>query len=548
VLAFDPGGTVVDATPAAVEMLGRRFSELVGSRAEDADWLVLETPEGPMSVHPAIAALKTKQPVRNVLVRNHRRDGADVWLQVDAEPVSGPGSEISKVILRLTDVTHLFARSMLTTRGAGDHIISEVVNELAEVRLQSRAVLFAVTRALARIRSGTWVATMLDKDPRTCQVVAADGEHPELAEYIHRRLESLDPPGHTATSGLALKVIETGEPILIKQTPVADLWAGSSSDVDTYIADHPIPIEIGNVDMLSVPMRARGVAIGVLALYERQTSNPLSEKDIGWMQAVADRTAVAIENAQLYEDAVRRLERLTSLQSLSLALSSSPDLRLTLKVILDQVTIQLGVDAADVLLLDETDNMLSPAASTGFFATAVPEYRLPLDEGMPGPAESRRIMAITPLGAFSQARRRSLFAREGFKAYGAVPLISRGKLLGALEVFHRTPLSPDSEWTAFLEALGSVAAIAIDNASMQERLRRPQAAPARLPVAAPSSLTRLELQILRLVVGGLTNKEIASEVHVSQNTVKFHMRQLFQKTQTGNRTELAHRAAKEGWF
>src|SRR4029077_3858458 len=137
-------------------------------------------------------------------------------------------------------------------------------------------------------------------------------------------------------------------------------------------------------------------------------------------------------------------------------------------------------DAADVLLLDETDNTLALAASTGFLATSVPEYRLPVDDaGMPGSVvTSRCIETVTALSAFSQFRRRSLFAREGFKAYGAVPLITRGKLLGALEVYHRTQLSPDQEWVDFLDALGSVAAIAIDNAAMQDKLRR---APLGLP-------------------------------------------------------------------
>ena len=71
---------------------------------------------------------------------------------------------------------------------------------------------------------------------------------------------------------------------------------------------------------------------------------------------------------------------------------------------------------------------------------------------------------------------------------------------------------------------------------------------ARRAPAPPRDLSRLELQIIRFVVEGRTNREIASEVHLSQNTVKFHMRQIFQKTGTSNRTELAHQVAKEGWL
>jgi PAS domain S-box-containing protein len=549
-VAYDPNGQITEANEAALSMLGLARRQLVGSYAEDADWLVLEAPDGPISVHPVIAALKSQQPVRGVIARAHRPDGVDVWIQVDAVPHLGASGEIAHVVSSLTDVTYLFTHSRLTSKGAGDHIVSEVVNALADVHLDSRAIMVGVTDALGRMRPGTWVATLLDKDPSTCQVVASNSANPEFAEYINRHLAAQERPGHAATTGIDHRLIESGQPLLLRNVTVEKMQELNGPEIQAYAAEHPLPQPVESVNMLAVPMRARGAVVGTLALYEIPGSNPLTEKDSIWMQAVADRTALAIENAQLYEDAVRRLERLTSLQSLSLALSASPDIRLTLKVILDQVAAHLKVDAADVLLLDETDNMMTLAASTGFLATAVPDYRLPVDEGLPGRAVlSRRIETVTALSAFSQFRRRSLFAREGFKSYGAVPLVTRGKLLGALEVYHRSPLAPDQEWVDFLDALGSVAAIAIDSAALQDRLRRAQAGQlARRAPAPPKDLSRLELQIVRLVVEGRTNREIASEVHLSQNTVKFHMRQILQKTDVSNRTELAHLVAKEGWL
>lgn len=551
VIAYDGRGQIADANEAALGLLGMTRHELIGSYAEQANWLVLEGPEGPISVHPVTAALKSHQDVRGVLARHRRPDGVDVWIQVDAVPQPANGDDsATQVVASLTDVTHLFARSRLTSRGAGDHIVSEVVDQLADIQLDSRAILVAVTTALSRMRDGTWLATLLDKDPATCQLVAVDQGTPEIAEYINRRVAQNQPPGHATTAGIDQRVIESGQPLSVRNVSLEALREMNGPEVQAYAAEHPLPIPIESMNVLTVPMRARGAVVGTLALYELPNSNPLTEKDTLWMQAVADRTAVAIENAQLYEDAVRRLERLTSLQSLSLALSASPDLRLTLKVILDQVATQLKIDAADVLLLDESDNMLTLAASTGFLATAVPDYRLPAEEGLPGQSlASRRIETVTALSAFSQFRRRSLFAREGFKSYGAVPLITRGKILGALEVYHRSQLSPDQEWVDFLDALGSVAAIAIDNAAMQDKLRRAQAGmPVRRMAAPPRDLSRLEMQIVRMAVEGRTNREIASEVHLSQNTVKFHMRQIFQKTGAGNRTELAHQVAKEGWF
>jgi two-component system, NarL family, nitrate/nitrite response regulator NarL len=56
-------------------------------------------------------------------------------------------------------------------------------------------------------------------------------------------------------------------------------------------------------------------------------------------------------------------------------------------------------------------------------------------------------------------------------------------------------------------------------------------------------LTRRELEIVTAVVGGATNKTIARQFSISENTVKRHIRQIFDKVGVSNRTELAVFAA-----
>lgn len=543
IVVYDGSGVIVEANAASTDLLGLSAAELMGSSAERAEWLVTDSADGPLSVHPVVAAIKARQPVRGALARVRRPDGVDLWLQVDAIPELADG-EVTRVVATITDVTHLIARSRMSARSPGDHVIAEVTDVLAQARLDPHAILATVTRALSRLRPGIWVTAVIGKDPEAMRVIATDDSDPSIASYI----EAMQLSGAVSTTPITTRVIETGEPMLIPSVSLEALNSLLNDEIRHYIGTHPTPWP-HQLGVLVVPMRARGATIGTLGLFERIGSNPLSEKDVLWVQSIADRIGFAVDNAQLYEDAVQRLDRLTALQAVSLAVSASPDLRLTLKVILDHVTAQLKVDAADVLLLDETDNSLALAASTGFLATAVPDYRLPADEGIPGGAvSSRRIETVTALSAFSQFRRRSMFAREGFRAYGAVPLSSRGKLLGALEVFHRGQLTPDQEWLGFLDALGSVAAVAIDNATMQERLRHVRHVPEVRRRAPVPEMTRIETDILRMAVEGLTNREIAAQVHLSQNTVKFHVRKILQKAGASNRTELASHAIKEGWL
>ncbi|HEY6275382.1 MAG TPA: BREX system ATP-binding domain-containing protein [Streptosporangiaceae bacterium] len=60
---------------------------------------------------------------------------------------------------------------------------------------------------------------------------------------------------------------------------------------------------------------------------------------------------------------------------------------------------------------------------------------------------------------------------------------------------------------------------------------------------ATSGVTTREADVLRLVAGGLTNKEIAARLHLSPRTVEKHVESLLRKTGARTRTELAVAAA-----
>lgn len=67
------------------------------------------------------------------------------------------------------------------------------------------------------------------------------------------------------------------------------------------------------------------------------------------------------------------------------------------------------------------------------------------------------------------------------------------------------------------------------------------------PVAADdSSLTTRELEVLRLVADGSTNGEIARRLWVTEQTVKFHLSNVYRKLNVGNRTEATHYAHVNG--
>ncbi len=52
-----------------------------------------------------------------------------------------------------------------------------------------------------------------------------------------------------------------------------------------------------------------------------------------------------------------------------------------------------------------------------------------------------------------------------------------------------------------------------------------------------SELTERELEVLRLMVDGQTNQQIAKQLHISESTTRFHVGKLFSKLGVSNRTE-----------
>lgn len=69
-----------------------------------------------------------------------------------------------------------------------------------------------------------------------------------------------------------------------------------------------------------------------------------------------------------------------------------------------------------------------------------------------------------------------------------------------------------------------------------------------MPADYGEALSERELEIVKFVSDGLTNREIAVRAYLSPNTVKVHLRNIFTKTGVASRTELTVLALQEGWI
>ncbi len=169
----------------------------------------------------------------------------------------------------------------------------------------------------------------------------------------------------------------------------------------------------------------------------------------------------------------KQMRRMMALHHIDTTITASSDVRVTLNVILDEVTSVLNADAA-VLLLNTHSQTLEYVAGRGFKTEALIHTRLRVGQGYAGRAAlERQVIAVPNLqespGAMSAS---PLLAEEHFIGYYAVPLIAKGQVKGVLEVFQRSVADAESEWLNFLEILAGQAAIAIDNATLFDDLQR----------------------------------------------------------------------------
>jgi DNA-binding CsgD family transcriptional regulator len=116
-----------------------------------------------------------------------------------------------------------------------------------------------------------------------------------------------------------------------------------------------------------------------------------------------------------------------------------------------------------------------------------------------------------------------------------------------LGVLHARRAGQDQAIGYLTQAIGGYQLIgaAADAARVRRRLRnlgvrrRHWAHSARRPVTGWDSLTATERTAGDLVAQGLNNRQIASRMYVSVNTVAFYLRQIFRKLNIGSRVELA---------
>jgi HD-GYP domain-containing protein (c-di-GMP phosphodiesterase class II)/putative methionine-R-sulfoxide reductase with GAF domain/DNA-binding NarL/FixJ family response regulator len=326
---------------------------------------------------------------------------------------------------------------------ASDALIGAVTANIADL---SQKIAQIVISEFQHTNCSLW---LLPKDSDCLQRGAIVGTF--SSEFVERSLLVAGP-------GLIPKAVRTGQFV-------------NSSDVlvdPDYLAGWSLARS-----ELVLPLKSGGRVIGALDV---QSTEPFAfhDDDVRTMSQFASRASLMLEHARLVSETAQHLHRLSALHTVDLAVASSLDLQVTLKVFLEQVITQLHVDAADVLLINPHFHLLEYAAGRGFRGTEIGRASLMVGEDAAGrSALERKVVGVSELGSSSEPLSHpERIAGEGFVSVYAAPLIARGQVKGVLELYFRKQFRADTEWENFVETLARQAAVAIDDAHLFEQLQR----------------------------------------------------------------------------
>ncbi|MCA1666356.1 MAG: PAS domain S-box protein [Thermomicrobia bacterium] len=293
ILVQDHTGTIVFINDAGARACG--FPSAAAMRAtpiaEVLDKFVLLDEAGqpfPIASLPAQRVLRGMTATETVLRTRVRDSHEERWSVVNATPVRDEQGAVAFAISIFQDITER-KRAEATTRFFADAsaILAESLDY--ETTLQRIA-------ELAVPRVADWCSVDIadvEGVPHLLAIAHVDTEKVALAHEYRRRY----PADPAARYGVA-EAMRSGKSQLATAIPDAALVAGA------HDADHLAMLRaLGLASSMIVPLIARGRVLGTITFVSSSPTRRYGPPDLAFAETLAERAALAIDNARLYRDA-----------------------------------------------------------------------------------------------------------------------------------------------------------------------------------------------------------------------------------------------------
>ncbi|HBA40131.1 MAG TPA: hypothetical protein DCZ05_10430 [Deltaproteobacteria bacterium] len=286
------------------------------------------------------------------------------------------------------------------------------------------------------------------KDPVTGNVTLA--AHRGISQkYVETLLHERTPGGKSD------QVFESGEPLVINDP------AGSLQKEETR--------REGSRAMSWFPMKVRGRAVGIMNVSTTRPI-PFQPREVELLKAVGNVIGVAVENARLFEQTQRDLERIQALRDIDQAVTSTLDLHAVLKVLMEKIDLLLPYSVVQVWLMNKETGVLERTACWNLDEA---EWKGRSIRGTPllvkAAVEGKAPVTVGNLQTDPRTLNRDFYIRHGLVSYLGVPLIVKGQVLGVIVFLTREERQFTKEEIEFLSTLAGQAAMAIHNSQLHEQ-------------------------------------------------------------------------------
>jgi GAF domain-containing protein/anti-sigma regulatory factor (Ser/Thr protein kinase) len=237
----------------------------------------------------------------------------------------------------------------------------------------------------------------------------------------------------------------------------------------TYGAVHVGPMRT----VLAIPMLRADELLGVIVI-TRPEVRQFTHSQIALMETFADQAVIAIENARLVEQVQARNRDLTALGEVGRTVSSTLDLKVVLKTIVDRAIELSGTDSGSVFYYRGGRFELGETA--GLDEDAIARFRkLDIAAGQTGLGDAiaqRQPLQVPDIFQRPSNPLRDAAVEAGLRAGLIVPLFGSEGPLGALVLQRRRPGEFPPAVVSLMQAFADQSAIALENARLFEEIAR----------------------------------------------------------------------------
>ncbi|GAB4535653.1 MAG: hypothetical protein Fur0018_26080 [Anaerolineales bacterium] len=347
-------------------------------------------------------------------------------------------------------ISLVFANAMLLQES------QELISELEAVRQASLKVVSSLDQQAVLWTILEQIHALLEVD--NAHVFLYDGQRLTFGAAILNGKPLQHPIAEPRANGITMQTIHAGQATIVEDASTHPLYANYALPFAGALA--------------AFPLRVGGQLCGVLNVAYTQPHH-FQAHEVRVLELLADQAAIAIQNANFYENTQRGYRRLQSLRTIDNAITASMDMNITLGVFLEQTLRQLNVHAAAIALYQPATTSLRYAMVRGDLPeSAFPDLSIRLGTALCGKVALHKEKLILDTFTPQENNLRLADSSRQPVMYIGLPLAAKGNLQGVLEMYCFETFTPDSEWLTFADSLATQAAIAIENAQLFENLQR----------------------------------------------------------------------------